>query len=152
VVDAIGSVDPVGDLKAMLARKDKDLSGEAVRGMIAQIKAFVGPDGGAMYFPKALECLQALRVAALQCEAEEEFNEFATQLKGSLVSAGANSFWHKMVDAQVKLISCTESNAVDVTPEQADAFLAVTTAATPQATDAPAAAVDDDDDLMDDFE
>jgi hypothetical protein len=65
VVNDVGSVDPVGNFFALLARRDKDMLPVAIPGLQKQIDRYVG-DGSPAYRDKAIECLTALRKGCLE--------------------------------------------------------------------------------------
>jgi len=129
IVEFVGTSSPVEDFKAMLeqsASSGKDRSNEAVSGIIGVIRDFVGPNGDELFHDKALECVKSFREGALMYHMEPKYNDFMFSLKlGLLYEKGEHSFWKKLVDDKVSLISAEEShNAENVSAKEAQDFLA----------------------------
>jgi Ku C terminal domain like len=67
LVNEVGSVDPVGNFFALLARRDKDMLSVAIPGLQKQIERYAA-DGSLAYRTKAIECLTALRKGCLEVD------------------------------------------------------------------------------------
>eukprot|EP01137_Pigoraptor_chileana_P000122 Opistho-2@35759 len=63
---SVGSVQPLDDFRAMLSRRDVDLTTEAVKQMQGRISEFIATSINGDNYPKALECLRALRDACVK--------------------------------------------------------------------------------------
>lgn len=132
-VSAVGSADPIGNFNAMLARRDGDFVKTAVVGMQQQIERLL-TEGSALFLGKALDCLKALRAGCIANFEAEDFNAFMHKLKDA---HDRTAFWEQVQAAHTTLISNEDSDDVDVTKEEADAFLA--TSAAPVVVAAPVA-------------
>lgn len=70
-VDRIGSVDPIRDLRAMVARRDKDLLAPALGGMFRVVGRLARDP---VQHGRAVDCLRAVRAVCLEEGSENEFN------------------------------------------------------------------------------
>jgi len=119
-IEKVGNVNPVEDYKTMLAYKDKDFSDVAFKGMTTQIGLLIGADGGPAFYPKAINCLTALRQGSIESSTENDFNTFLQELKAT----SEKEFWKSVRDAKITLVTSEEAVAVtDVSKEDADAFI-----------------------------
>lgn len=127
LVDFVGEVQPLMDFATILKSAEdggEDRSEVACSGMMQVIRKFVGPEGDAMYYDKALECVKALRKACLEYHMERKFNDFLNLLKeGLLFNGGHHEFWDKLIQNRVSLVTKDESNDVQLSTQDAEAFL-----------------------------
>eukprot|EP01102_Stenamoeba_stenopodia_P012456 TRINITY_DN3947_c0_g2_i1.p1 TRINITY_DN3947_c0_g2~~TRINITY_DN3947_c0_g2_i1.p1 ORF type:complete len:754 (+),score=228.50 TRINITY_DN3947_c0_g2_i1:208-2469(+) len=135
----VGSIKPVQDFKEMIARRDVDLVDKAIQQMEERIVQLINDSIGSQLYPKAIECLNALRAACIKEEESEEWNRFLRKLK-SLYAASDESdksgggsggkkkaksdFWFEIVKRAITLIDYDEGDDSDVSPDEAKAFLA----------------------------
>uniref|UniRef100_A0A914X5S7 VWFA domain-containing protein n=1 Tax=Plectus sambesii TaxID=2011161 RepID=A0A914X5S7_9BILA len=119
----IGSVNPVRDFNSLVVR---DFN-QAVTQLISMIQQFVFDTlGNQALYQKALDCLMALRDAALQYAKPASYNEYLMRLKEDCVTNNRTDFWKQLLQhsAKVKPISKSESSSSDVTQDEADALMA----------------------------
>jgi ATP-dependent DNA helicase 2 subunit 2 len=121
---SVGSVDPVRDFNAMCARRDEDLVDKAIEEMSARIVEIVnGSVQGALY-PKAYECLVALRAGCIRDDEPDAFNKFLHQLRSYFKGKRRDDFWQQHIVAhRMTLIASTESDESTVSAEEATQFL-----------------------------
>lgn len=80
-IKAIGSVDPIGDFKAMVSDRKTDRVSSALRQMRDIIDSFIKSSMQGDIHDKALECLLALREACINEDEAVFFNKFMHVLK-----------------------------------------------------------------------
>jgi ATP-dependent DNA helicase 2 subunit 2 len=151
-VEKISSVSPVQDFKDMLSRRDRaDLVEKAIAQMHAMIKTIVTNSFQAAQFPRALECLQALRRGCIEQEEAELYNAALTDIMTTFSKTKA-AFCALVADAKpasggvCNPISSDDVESSDVTPQQSAAFFLESQASQPAAQASVAATVDGDDD------
>uniref|UniRef100_A0A914VAH2 VWFA domain-containing protein n=1 Tax=Plectus sambesii TaxID=2011161 RepID=A0A914VAH2_9BILA len=119
----IGSVNPVRDFNSLVVR---DFN-QAVTQLISMIQQFVFDTlGNQALYQKTLDCLMALRDAALQYAKPDSYNEYLMRLKEDCVTNNRTDFWKQLLQhsAKVKPISKSESSSSDMTQDEADALMA----------------------------
>jgi ATP-dependent DNA helicase 2 subunit 2 len=120
----VGSLTPVQDFEAMLARQD---SGEWVPKAIREMKKLITDLLDSSYkgntYHKTMDCLVALRNGSVQQEEPMEFNSFMHELANKCQGKRLNEFWELLVSKNVSLINKNEAVDSDVTEEEAKAFL-----------------------------
>jgi len=121
----VGSINPVADFRHMLARRDVDLVDKAIEQMQERIVAFVNESIGAQLYPKAIECLEAMRNGCVQEEESAKFNQFLHHLRALYAQKRRHDFWTLVCDAKLALISTEEANDSVVTAEEAKQFVAL---------------------------
>uniref|UniRef100_A0A7N0T050 Ku domain-containing protein n=1 Tax=Kalanchoe fedtschenkoi TaxID=63787 RepID=A0A7N0T050_KALFE len=123
----IGDTSPVEDFEAMLSRRD---SPEWVERAIKEMKnktfdlvedSFKGDN-----YPKALECLLALRKGCILEQEPKQFNNFLGHLCRFCQEKDLKSFCDFLASKGVTLISKTEAPDSDVSDEEASSFLVKT--------------------------
>lgn len=123
--EQIGSLTPVQDFEAMLARRDTD---EWVPKAIREMKKLITDLLDSAYkgntYHKAMDCLVALRNGCVQQEEPMEFNNFMRELRSNCQGKRLNDFWELVVLKNVSLINKNETADSDVTEEEAKGFLA----------------------------
>lgn len=129
VVDAVGAVRPVADFKAMLARRDDPTAvGRALEQMGLRIRETLDQSLRGHLYPRALECLQAMRAGAVQMEDVERFNALLLSLKLLCAPSPAKphpkheEFYAQMRNANVLPIHDGEVAASRVTEAEARNF------------------------------
>ncbi|KNC52940.1 ATP-dependent DNA helicase 2 subunit ku80 [Thecamonas trahens ATCC 50062] len=123
-VSQITSVNPVADFEAMCARRDEDLVNTAIAQLAAMIESLVDTSFRAAYYPKALECLVALRAMSILQEEPGAFNALLPKLRAKYATGRKAEWWASVVDARVTLISSDECAEATVSAADAAAFLA----------------------------
>mmetsp|Transcript_521 Transcript_521/g.689 ORF Transcript_521/g.689 Transcript_521/m.689 type:complete len:568 (-) Transcript_521:137-1840(-) len=121
-VDMVGSATPVEDLKAMAERKDDpDIITRAIKEMWKIINDCVQESFGSAGYPKAVDCIQALREV---CVKNEESSDFNTGLEAIAKSfRDRKAFWDMVVDAKMRPIDKTEDATSKYTKEASKKFL-----------------------------
>ncbi|EDV20349.1 uncharacterized protein TRIADDRAFT_61074 [Trichoplax adhaerens] len=136
-VTEVGTVQPVQDFKAMINQKDEDRFEEgtdyrpnwypmntlACKQMKSRIWQLVMDSIGSQLFPKAMDCLKALREECVRLGEPAVFNQFLQDMKDKLSNAFGRDFWLLVVEGEITLISVQESSESDVTVADAKSFL-----------------------------
>jgi len=121
-VEKIGSVDPVTDFKQMISRRDDaKWINKAIGDMIEMIKDLVKTSYGATNFPKAIDCIGALRIGCVQMEEAGQFNSALIDFK-NLFQKKKESFWKLVVEKSILPIDTSEVPDSKFTPSQAKGF------------------------------
>jgi len=148
-VDNISSADPVSDLLAMASRKDDPkIITRAISQMLEMIRNLVQNSYGTSDYPKAIECLKALRDVCVTNDESEDFNSGMENLAKSFKSR--KSFWDMVIAESLRPIDDTECGGSKYTKAQADEFLAANKDE-PEAS-APAEPEAEEDDIFDSME
>lgn len=122
-VDTVGVIDPLQDFQSMIKRRDVDLVDKAISEMEAIILKLVHESVKQSYYPKAMDCLVALRVGCIKEQESQQFNTFMEQLKKLFKDKRRDDFWLLTVQKEITLITELESDDSEVTPQEAIAFL-----------------------------
>jgi len=81
-VEKVGSVDPVKDFQAMLMRRDEGgIVATAITQMLTVIKTLIQESFGDVQFPKAIQCLEALKDGCIKQEEVKAYNAGLKELK-----------------------------------------------------------------------
>ena len=120
----------------MLARRDVDLVDKAIDQMKERIVSLVNDSIRDQLYPKALECLVALRNGCVQEEESQKyllplpsyryllifcvkrFNAFLAEVRGFYEGKRRDEFWQCVVRSKVSLISSEEADDSDVSPQE----------------------------------
>ncbi|KAM7260780.1 hypothetical protein ACFE04_026255 [Oxalis oulophora] len=122
-VDQIGDLTPVQDFEAMMSRRDSPTwIIKALTDMKKKIYKLVGDSSAVESYPKALECLVALRKGCILEQEPKDFNDFLRRLHKFCQDENQN-FVHELVSRQITLISKSEAIDSEVTEDEAKAFL-----------------------------
>jgi ATP-dependent DNA helicase 2 subunit 2 len=70
-------------------------------------------------YPKALECIYALREGCIQEEESDAFNKCLTEMRSFYEGKRKDDFWKLIVQKRITLIDHTECEDSTVTPEEA---------------------------------
>lgn len=130
-IQSVGTIDPVADFQAIIARRDVDLVSSAVSQLSDRIKTLVASSAGSSLFPKAAACLRVLREACIVQDEVVAFNLFLRDFKALCGGGGKGAsgdkakaqlhqtFWRDFVQRDdISLISESENhNAVGVTDD-----------------------------------
>ena len=117
----VGPINPVKDFQDMLSRRDVDLVDKAIEQMKERITQLVSDSIRDSFYPKAIECIQALRVGCVQEEEPIAFNSFLRSLRTMYEDKGRHqAFWQLIKKKSISLIYDEECEDSDVTKEQAD--------------------------------
>lgn len=122
-VTDVGSATPVEDFNAMISRRDVDLVDKAIEQMQRQIVKIVNESVRDMHYPKALECLKALRQGCIEQAEVEAFNRFLADVKKNYRGSKRAEFWQLICQEGVSLITAEESSDSDFTDVDAHLFL-----------------------------
>nr|XP_058950192.1 X-ray repair cross-complementing protein 5-like [Pocillopora verrucosa] len=122
-ITKVGTVDPVGDFRTLITRRDEDRFDEAAKQMRECIVQLVLDAFGDQFYSKALQCVNVLREEAIKAGESLMFNTFLQELKEKIVNKLGHRFWLLIVKKEVTLISQTESPDSNVTDNQAKEFL-----------------------------
>jgi Ku C terminal domain like len=155
-VRSVGSATPVEDFNEMMSRRDVDLVDDAISGMRKVILQIIETSLGAQLYPKAFECLVAMRAGCVREAEVEVYNEFAEHIRSSFAGKRRDDFWVQMVQfrgndgTNLGLITQDECDDSEVTATQAaDFFASNMPAAAPAAAPRKPAEADEADDLLD---
>ncbi|XP_065859428.1 ATP-dependent DNA helicase 2 subunit KU80 [Euphorbia lathyris] len=120
----IGDSTPVQDFEAMMSRRDDpDWIGKAIEGMKNKIYNMVENSYQGDTYPKALECLVALRKGCV-CEQEpKQFNDFLRYLIKYCQENKLGSFCEFLTSKGLTLISKSEAIDSEVSDDEAKSFL-----------------------------
>jgi ATP-dependent DNA helicase 2 subunit 2 len=118
-VSEVGSIKPVDDFRSMLARRDVDLVEKAIEGIKKRIVQLVNDSILSQLYPKAIECLLALRQACVQEEESESFNRFLVDLRSYYEGKRRDDFWRLIVSQKITLIDSLESEDSSISPDEA---------------------------------
>ncbi|XP_030843748.1 X-ray repair cross-complementing protein 5 [Strongylocentrotus purpuratus] len=123
VVTEVGTVDPVGDFKAIISQKDEDRFKEAAGQMGKRILQLVKESFGSQLYGKALDCLRVYREQAIQLSEPETFNAYLRKLKDELKELLKVDFWQDVTKDGLTLIDVTEARDSKVSKDEADKFI-----------------------------
>jgi len=147
--EQIGSLTPVQDFEAMLARRDSDeWVPKAIREMKKLITDLLDSSYKGNTYHKAMDCLVALRNGCVQQEEPIEFNNFMRELGNNCQGKRLNDFWELIVSKNFSLINKNEAADSDVTEEEAKEFLAKANAGGHEAPEKPPAVDVDEMELL----
>jgi len=122
VVDKVSTVDPINDFKSMLSRRDDArVIARAIEGMVEVIKTLVRDSFADHGFPKAIDCLTALRAGCVQMDEYKLFNTALADLKTAFQKRKEN-FWKMVTERTITLIDSTEVHDSNVKPDDARKF------------------------------
>ena len=131
----VGSVAPVEDFQAVLAfaadpilQATKDQRAAVVKTAIQTLmdatERHITLGASTAYYKRAVGCLQALRVAAVEREEFSSFNSFLRDRIKLPHQIGRHSaLWRMVVESKLTLISSRDTTNCSVSPAEADAFL-----------------------------
>eukprot|EP00250_Pteridium_aquilinum_P033977 c6789_g1_i1 orf=114-2246(+) len=123
-VSEVGSIQPVQDFEAMLARRDSDeWVLKAIREMKKLIIDLLDSAYKANTYEKTMACLSALRKGCVEQGEPLEFNNFLHDLASKCRGKRLNDFWDLILDRRLTLINKGEAPDSDVLEEEALAFL-----------------------------
>eukprot|EP01018_Ginkgo_biloba_P032964 Gb_29968 [translate_table: standard] len=148
-VQTIGSLMPVQDFEAMLARQDSDeWVPKAIREMKKLITDLLDNSYKGNTYHKAMDCLVALRKGCVQQQEPMEFNNFMHDIASKCQGKRLNDFWELIVSKNVNFINKTEAADSEVTEEEAKVFLAKVNDGGGQAPEQPVEEVDELEQLL----
>lgn len=122
-VEKIGDLNPVQDFEAMMARRD---SSKWVKKAIKEMQDYIynllenSYEGNA--YPKAIECLVALRKGCILEQEPREFNRYLHHMYEKWKVTDLAGFFELLPSKHVTLISKSEADDSDVTDEEAKNF------------------------------
>eukprot|EP00009_Paramoeba_aestuarina_P015167 CAMPEP_0201540286 /NCGR_PEP_ID=MMETSP0161_2-20130828/70863_1 /ASSEMBLY_ACC=CAM_ASM_000251 /TAXON_ID=180227 /ORGANISM="Neoparamoeba aestuarina, Strain SoJaBio B1-5/56/2" /LENGTH=499 /DNA_ID=CAMNT_0047947745 /DNA_START=1746 /DNA_END=3245 /DNA_ORIENTATION=- len=119
----VGYVDPVGDFGRILERKDDDLVESAINGLINIIQQLVKESVQDQQYPKAMECVVALRKGCVEQGEPALFNTFLRDFRVACEGKIRADFWRLIKERKITLISSDETTVSTILPENAEMFL-----------------------------
>ncbi|KAF7801228.1 ATP-dependent DNA helicase 2 subunit KU80 isoform X1 [Senna tora] len=123
-VEKIGDITPVQDFEAMISRRDSpDWVVKAIKDMSNKIFDLVEDSHEGDAFPKAIECLVALRKGCILEQEPNKFNDFLQHLFNFCLENNLNSFYEYVASKGLTLISKTEAVDSEVTDDEARSLL-----------------------------
>jgi len=147
-ISEVGSVNPIYNFRDMLARRDVDLVDKAIEQMKNRIVQLVNDSVRDQLYPKAIDCLQALRAGTIREEESQTFNSFLKELRNYFEGKRRQDFWQMILDTKTTLISYAESEDSSVSPAEADKFLEVQVGMVDVITEKPATGSNEAEDLF----
>ncbi|KAG6547300.1 hypothetical protein Mapa_011237 [Marchantia paleacea] len=123
-VEHVGSLNPVEDFEALLARRDSDQwVSKAIKGMKKIITDLLNSAYNGNTYEKAMACLIALRRGCVIQEEPSDFNMFLEEISNRCRGKRQSDFWELVIAKNLTLISKDETPDSDVTQEEAASFL-----------------------------
>ncbi|KAL0002666.1 hypothetical protein SO802_016447 [Lithocarpus litseifolius] len=123
-VENIGNLAPVQDFENMMSRRDgPEWIGKAIKDMKKRIFDLVEDSFEGDNYPKALECLVALRKGCILEQEPKHFNDFLHHLCKFCQKNNLNCFCEFLASKELTLISKTEAIDSEVTDDEARSFL-----------------------------
>ncbi|KAI5345312.1 hypothetical protein L3X38_013189 [Prunus dulcis] len=123
-VEKVGDATPVQDFEAMINRRDSpQWVGKAIKDMKNKIHDLVEDSYEGDNYPKALECLIALRKGCILEQEPKQFNDFLRTLCIFCQEKALGSFCEFLASKELTLISKTEAIDSEVTDDEARNFL-----------------------------
>ncbi|XP_020244256.1 ATP-dependent DNA helicase 2 subunit KU80 isoform X2 [Asparagus officinalis] len=122
-VQKIGDLNPVQDFEAMIARRD---SSKWVRKAIKEMQDYIynllenSYEGNT--YPKAIECLVALRRGCILEQEPKEFNRYLHHIYEKWKTTDLVDFFNLIASKSITLISKSEAADSEVTEEEAKNF------------------------------
>ncbi|PIN23795.1 DNA-binding subunit of a DNA-dependent protein kinase (Ku80 autoantigen) [Handroanthus impetiginosus] len=124
-VEKIGDSNPVQDFEAMISRRDSpQWVSKAIESMKYKIFDLVENSLEGDTYPKALQCLLALRKGCILEQEPKQFNEFLRNLHKFCEEKHLQSFSEYLASHEVMLISKTEAPASDIPEHEARLLMA----------------------------
>ncbi|XP_031552940.1 X-ray repair cross-complementing protein 5-like isoform X2 [Actinia tenebrosa] len=145
-VTEVGTVEPVADFKELISRKDVDQFDEAAKQMKDRIVQLIMDSFGDQFYPKAMDCVVALRQESIKAGEAEMFNDFLRDLKSKIFNQRGHGFWLRLVKDHLTLINKDESPDSSLTKDDATKFLDEVT--TEEVEEPQEEEMDDADDLL----
>ncbi|THU63792.1 hypothetical protein C4D60_Mb01t19570 [Musa balbisiana] len=119
-VEKIGDLNPVQDFEAMMARRDSSKwITEAIKDMQHYIYHLLENSYEGNSFPKAIECLMALRKGCILEQEPKEFNRFMLDICKKFRRSDLADFLELLYLKKITLISKSEAADSDLTEEEA---------------------------------
>lgn len=123
-VEKIGDLTPVQDFETMMSRRDgPEWVGKAIKDMKNKIFDLVEDSHEGDNYPKALECLVALRKGCILEQEPKLFNDFLHHLCNFCREKDLDSFREFLASKKLTLISKTEAIDSEVSDDEARSFL-----------------------------
>ncbi|KAF4384654.1 hypothetical protein F8388_003961 [Cannabis sativa] len=123
-VEEIGNVTPIEDFEAMISRRDSPKwVNKAIAEMKKRIFNLVEDSYNGDNYPKAVECLAALRKGCILEQEPKQFNDFLHHIFKFCQEKFLTCFCEFVASTQITLISKTEAADSEFTDEEARRFL-----------------------------
>ncbi|KAH6897257.1 SPOC like C-terminal domain-containing protein [Thelonectria olida] len=112
--------------QALAVAKEVSEIEDAAKQMGVITNTFITESFGDSKYPRALECMGALREELTNLEEPDLYNTFVRDMKKQLLSGALGGdrrdFWFKVRWSRLGLIDTKQSEASEITPEEADEF------------------------------
>src|SRR5690554_3116761 len=95
----------------------------AIEGMKKRVIQVVNDSVLNQLYPKAIGCLEALRVGCIQEEEPEAWNNFLRELRTFYEGKRRDDFWQEIVRKNLTLIDSEESDDSTISPKEAQEVL-----------------------------
>ncbi|XP_078442889.1 ku80 family protein [Wolffia australiana] len=120
----IGDKSPVREFEAMMGHVNgSDSAVGGIRSMKIYVHDLLENSYEGDAYPKAMDCLLALRKACVLEQEPKEFNQFLREIFDRWKATDLRSFLELLASKNISLISKTESPASDASDEEARSFL-----------------------------
>lgn len=119
-ISDVGSIDPVKDFEKMISRRDVDLVDKAIEQMKERILQLLNDSVKDQLYPKAFDCVTALRSGCVKEEEPAAFNTFLRLMRSMYEGKRHNAFWELIVSKSISLIHEDECEESDITKEESD--------------------------------
>ncbi|GMN54487.1 hypothetical protein TIFTF001_023604 [Ficus carica] len=123
-IEKVGDITPVQDFEAMISRRDSPIwVDKAIMNMKNKIFDLVEDSYNGDNYPKAVECLVALRKACILEQEPKQFNDFLRYLCKFCKEKKLGSFHDFLASKELTLITKTEAADSEVTEDEARSFV-----------------------------
>lgn len=120
---SIGTMDPVRDFQRMVDVKEVDLTPKAID-MMSRVVTRLVLKGGAPFFPRAMNCIAALRGACVAEREPKRYNDFLRDFRRVCEEVRPEyKIWDSVRQGNLGLIPMSEVSTSDVTDEQAAEYM-----------------------------
>ncbi|XP_071804212.1 X-ray repair cross-complementing protein 5-like isoform X1 [Asterias amurensis] len=124
-ITKIGTVDPIGDFKAMISQKDEHHVKQASEQMQDGISKLIHDSFGSQFYSKAMDCLKVFRQELIKLQKPCVFNDYMRRLKDELKENSKMDFFELIQSERIKLIDASESSQSKVSIAEAAKYLEV---------------------------
>ncbi len=129
-VKEISSVNPIADFDKMTNDRKVDRVGEALTQMMNLIERFIKNSLKGDLYPKAIDCMAAMRKVCIRDDEAAKYNQFLDRVKKVFSRGSYRDFFQQLRqaagEAKLSLITQKESAiSSNVTQQEADAFFQI---------------------------
>lgn len=122
-IEEVGTVDPIGDYKKLIDRKDVDNFEEGSKQLQNVTLRLIKESFGDVMYNKSLTCIQTLREEAIRHSEPDMFNEYLKKTRDDLIGTRYAPFWDKIIQEGITLITSDECAESSVSTEEAKQFI-----------------------------